>query len=134
MRFVIDWQNGQDAEHTKRRNSYDCTREVQNVRYRCNRTRQRPGPDNDHTIWSFSGPEILGPHNDVGKIVRSLSGPETPVFWLNLTRQVSRILKVFCLLWGKSGLKLCGKQIWVKVKVVPLLCMKNLVFVVQDPG
>ncbi len=26
----------------------------------------------------FSGPEILGPHNDVGKIVRSLSGPETP--------------------------------------------------------
>ncbi len=62
---------------------------------RCNRTRQRPGPDNDHTIWSFSGPEIsgrdnnhtiwsfsgpeiLGPHNDVRKIVRSLSGPETP--------------------------------------------------------
>ncbi len=44
---------------------------------RCNRTR-RPGPDNDHTIWSFSGPEILGPHNDVGKIVWSLSGPETP--------------------------------------------------------
>ncbi len=75
-----------------------------------NRTRQRPGPDNDHTIWSFSGPEIsgpdndhtmwsfsgpkisgldndqslcgpeiLGPHNDVGKIVRSLCGPETPV-------------------------------------------------------
>ncbi len=61
----------------------------------CNRTRQRPGPDNDHTIWLFSGPEIsgphnnhlgghclvlkiLGPHNDVGKIVRSLSGPETP--------------------------------------------------------
>ncbi len=37
-----------------------------------------PGLDNDHTIWSFSGPEILGPHNDVGKIVRSLSGPETP--------------------------------------------------------
>ncbi len=27
---------------------------------------------------SFSGPEILGPHNDVGKIVWSLSGPETP--------------------------------------------------------
>ncbi len=26
----------------------------------------------------FSGPEILGPHNNVGKIVRSLSGPETP--------------------------------------------------------
>ncbi len=48
---------------------------------RCNRTRQRPGPDNDHTIWSFSGPEILGPHNDVGKIVRSLSGPETPGAW-----------------------------------------------------
>ena len=69
---------------------------------RCNRTRQRPGPDNDHTIWSFSGPEIsgpdndhlgldnhvndqslcdpeiLGPHDDVGKIVRPLSGPETP--------------------------------------------------------
>ena len=66
---------------------------------RCNRTRQRPGPDNDHTIWSFSGPEISGPdndhqgldnnqslcgpkilglHNDVRKIVRSLSGPETP--------------------------------------------------------
>ncbi len=31
---------------------------------RCNRTRQRPGPDNDHTIWSFSGPEISGPNND----------------------------------------------------------------------
>ncbi len=31
---------------------------------RCNRTRQRPGPDNDHTIWSFSGPEISGPDND----------------------------------------------------------------------
>ncbi len=46
---------------------------------RCNRTRQRPGSDNNHTIWSLSGPEILGPHNDVGKIVRSLSGPETPV-------------------------------------------------------
>ncbi len=66
---------------------------------RCNRTRQRPGPDNDHTIWLFPGPEIsgpdndhlgldndqslcgpeiLGPHNDVGKIVWSLSGPETP--------------------------------------------------------
>ncbi len=45
---------------------------------RCNTTRQRPGPDNAHTIWSFSGPKILGPHNDVGKIVRSLSGPETP--------------------------------------------------------
>ncbi len=47
---------------------------------RCNRTRQRPGPDNNHTIWSLSGPESLGPHNNVGKIVRSLSGPETPVF------------------------------------------------------
>ncbi len=47
-------------------------------RTRCNRTRQRPGPDNDHTIWLFSGPEILGPHNEVGKTVRSLSGPETP--------------------------------------------------------
>ncbi len=66
---------------------------------RCNRTRQQPGPDNNHTIWSFSGPEIsepdnnhpgldndqslcgpkiLGPYNDVRKIVRSLSGPETP--------------------------------------------------------
>ncbi len=66
---------------------------------RCNRARQRPGPDNDHTIWSFSGPEIsgpdndhlgldndqllcgpeiLGPHNNVGIIIRSLSGPETP--------------------------------------------------------
>ena len=69
------------------------------IEARCNRTRQRPGPDNDHTIWSFSGPEISGPdndhlgldndqslcgpkisgpENDVGKIVRSLSGPETP--------------------------------------------------------
>ncbi len=37
------------------------------------------GPHNDYTIWSFSGPEILGPHNHVGKIIRSLSGPETPV-------------------------------------------------------
>ncbi len=36
---------------------------------RCNRTRQRPGPDNDHTIWSFSGPEILGLDNDVGAVV-----------------------------------------------------------------
>ena len=31
--------------------------------------------DNDQSLY---GPEILGPHNDVGKIVRSLSGPETP--------------------------------------------------------
>ncbi len=31
---------------------------------RCNRTRQRPGPDNDHTIWSFSGSEISGPDNN----------------------------------------------------------------------
>ncbi len=41
------------------------------------------GPDNDHlgldNDQSLCGPEILGPHNDVGKIVRSLSGPETPV-------------------------------------------------------
>ena len=31
---------------------------------RCNRTRQRPGSDNDHTIWSLCGPEISGPGND----------------------------------------------------------------------
>ncbi len=31
---------------------------------RWNRTRQRPGPDNDHTIWLLCGPEILGPDND----------------------------------------------------------------------
>ncbi len=31
---------------------------------RCNRTRQRPGPDNNHTIWSFSGPKISGPDNN----------------------------------------------------------------------
>ena len=33
----------------------------------------------DHTTTSLSGPEILGPHNDIGEIVRSWSGPETPV-------------------------------------------------------
>ncbi len=37
---------------------------------------------------SFSGPEILGPHNDVGKIVRWLSGPETPAL-----RSLVEILK-----------------------------------------
>ncbi len=36
---------------------------------RCNRTRQRPGPDNKHTIWSFSGPEILGLDNDIRTVV-----------------------------------------------------------------
>ncbi len=40
------------------------------------------GADNDHlgldNNQSLYGPEILGTHNDVGKIVRSLSGPETP--------------------------------------------------------
>ncbi len=32
---------------------------------RCNRTSQRPGSDNNHTIWSFSGPGQLlsGPEN-----------------------------------------------------------------------
>ncbi len=29
-------------------------------------------------MTSLSGPEILGPHNNVGEIVRSWSGPETP--------------------------------------------------------
>ncbi len=29
-------------------------------------------------MTSLSGPEISGPHNDVGEIVRSWSGPETP--------------------------------------------------------
>ncbi len=32
----------------------------------------------DHIMTSLSGPEISGPHNDVGEIVRSWSGPETP--------------------------------------------------------
>ncbi len=32
----------------------------------------------DHTMTLLSGPEILGPHNDVGEMVRSWSGPETP--------------------------------------------------------
>ncbi len=32
----------------------------------------------DHTTTLLSGPEILGPYNDVGEIVRSWSGPETP--------------------------------------------------------
>ena len=30
----------------------------------CNRTRQQPGPDNNHTIWLLCGPEISGPDND----------------------------------------------------------------------
>ncbi len=32
----------------------------------------------DHTTMLLSGPEILGPHNDIGEIVWSWSGPETP--------------------------------------------------------
>ncbi len=32
----------------------------------------------DHITMSLSGPEISGPHKDVGEIVRSWSGPETP--------------------------------------------------------
>ncbi len=36
----------------------------------------------DHTTTSLSGPEILGPHNDVGEIVRSWSGPETLGYWI----------------------------------------------------
>ncbi len=34
----------------------------------------------DHTMMLLSGPEISGPHNDIGEIVRSWSGPETPAF------------------------------------------------------
>ncbi len=34
---------------------------------------------------TLSGPEILGPHNDVREIVRSWSGPETPgVFFFDV--------------------------------------------------
>ncbi len=32
----------------------------------------------DYTTTSLSGPEISGLHNNVGEIVRSWSGPETP--------------------------------------------------------
>ncbi len=32
----------------------------------------------DHIMTWLSGPEISGPHNNVGEIVRSWSGPETP--------------------------------------------------------
>ena len=45
---------------------------------RCNRTRARPGPEHDHTIWSCCGPEISGPEHDVGQICWSCCGPETP--------------------------------------------------------
>ncbi len=41
---------------------------------RCNRTRARPGPQHDHTIWSCCGPEFLGPqHNHT---IWSCYGPE----------------------------------------------------------
>ncbi len=33
----------------------------------CNRTRARPGPEHNHIIWLYCGPEILGPQHDVGK-------------------------------------------------------------------
>ncbi len=32
----------------------------------------------DHIMTWLSGPEISGPHNNVGEIVRAWSGPETP--------------------------------------------------------
>ena len=31
---------------------------------RCNRTRARPGPQHDHTIWSCCGPEIIAPQHN----------------------------------------------------------------------
>ena len=31
-------------------------------------------------MTTLSGPEISGPHNDVGEMLRSGSGPETPGF------------------------------------------------------
>ena len=45
--------------------SQGCSRRLQVTSlFRCNRTKQRPGPDNDHTIWSLCGPEFPGPDND----------------------------------------------------------------------
>ncbi len=41
-------------------------------------------------MMSLSGPEILGPHNDVGEIVRSWSGPETPGFESLMVEKPSR--------------------------------------------
>ncbi len=43
----------------------------------------------DHTMTSLSGPEILGPHNDVREIVRSWSGPETPASCQNFEATLS---------------------------------------------
>ncbi len=94
-------------------------------RRRCNRTRQWPGPDNDHAIWSFSGPEILGPHNDhlgpdnnhtnwslsgpeilgphndVKKIVRSLSGPDTPGKWC-IEYERERVSEELSVNWNRN--------------------------------
>ncbi len=41
----------------------------------------------------LSGPEISGPHNDVGEIVRSWSGPETPANQMKLDSQEIRPMR-----------------------------------------
>ena len=54
----------------------------------------------DHTMMSLSGPEILGPHNDIREIVWSWSGPETPVLGASLAAHLYN--NVLCTLWHNN--------------------------------